>query len=150
MGKKEAEDHPEELAPPSRAHPRHVLDQAGDAVGAARVAVSPHAGHFFATTWNSVTLRGGGGAASNTCRSFTAITGASESSAPQDPQAGGPEVTVSSGSGDWHKVEDGQPVAPSRVAAKSGTCCWVGAANSAGFSKFVRSWCRWRGSLSVS
>src|ERR1022692_920460 len=77
--------------------------------GAAPVAVSPHAGHFFATTWYSITLGGGGGAASNTCRFFTAITGASARSALQDPHAAGPQVTVSSGSGDWRRVEDGAP-----------------------------------------
>ncbi len=77
--------------------------------GAAPVAVSPHAGHFFATTWHWITLGGGGGPASNTCRFFTAITGASARSAPQDPHAAGPQVTVSSGSGDWRRVEDGAP-----------------------------------------
>lgn len=33
-------------------------------VGAAPVAVSPHAGHFSVTSWYSVTRGGGGGAAS--------------------------------------------------------------------------------------
>ncbi len=41
-------------------------------------------------------------------------------------------------------------IAPSRLAAKSGTCCWVGVTHPAGFPEFVRSWCRWRGSLTVS
>src|ERR1022692_2098275 len=75
--------------------------------GAAPVAVSPHTGHFFATAWYSVTLGGGGGAASSTCRFFTAIPGASAGAALQDPPAAGPQVTVSQGSADWRRVEDG-------------------------------------------
>ena len=71
--------------------------------------VSPQAGHTFATTRYSVTVGGGGGAASNTCRFCTLVTAASARSAPQAVQDSGTHFTVSSGRSDCLSAEDGAP-----------------------------------------
>ena len=84
-------------APPARAPPARTAPGRSPRAAPPRRS-SPRRPGTLRATWYSVTVGGGGGAASNTCRFCTLVTAASARSAPQAPQAAGPHSTVSSGS----------------------------------------------------